>query len=52
MKKDKLLQYSNELALLSQLKRNNEITEKEYYQIKDMLMKEYGILSDITAMTA
>lgn len=52
MDKEKLLQYSKELSLLSQLLQSRLITEKEYQQIKQKLMKEYHILSDLTGMTA
>lgn len=47
-----LLQYSMELSLLKQLSQYKLITEKEYQQIKQKLMKEYHILSDLTGMTA
>lgn len=52
MKNEKLLQYSKELSLLSQLLQSKLITETEYQKIKIKLMNEYGIVSDITAMTA
>lgn len=52
MKNEKLLQYSKELSLLSQLLQSKLITEIEYQKIKNKLMNEYGIISDITAMTA
>lgn len=52
MKNEKLLQYSKELSLLSQLLQSNLITETEYQKIKTKLMNEYNIISDITAMTA
>lgn len=38
--------------MLSQLLNGNLITEQEYQKIKQQLMKEYKIVSDITAMTA
>ena len=47
-----LLQYSMELSLLTQLLKSEQITDREYFEIKQMLMKEYNILSDLTAMTA
>lgn len=50
--KEKLLQYSKELSLLSQLLQSKLITETEYQKIKIKLMNEYNIISDITAMTA
>lgn len=52
MKKNQMIQYSMELSMLSQLLVNNTITEKEYLKIKNNLMKEYKILSDITAKSA
>lgn len=52
MKAEQLLQYSAELALLVQLFQNNMITENEYQSIKQKLMKEYKITSDLTAMIA
>ena len=52
MNDEKLLQYSKELSLLSQLLQSKLITETEYQKIKMKLMNEYNIISDITAMTA
>ena len=52
MKDNRLLQYSIELSLLTQLYKSNLISEKEYQKIKQKMMKEYHILSDLTAMTA
>lgn len=52
MNNEKLLKYSKELSLLSQLLQNRLITEIEYQKIKIKLMKEYNIISDLTAMTA
>lgn len=52
MNNEKLLQYSKELSLLSQLLQSKLITEIEYQKIKTKLMKEYHVLSDLTAMTA
>lgn len=52
MNNEKLLQYSKELSLLSQLLQSKLITETEYQKIKIKLMNEYKIISDITAMTA
>lgn len=49
---ERLLQYSKELSLLSQLLQCKLITEQEYQKIKQQLMREYNIVSDITAMTA
>ena len=52
MNNEKLLQYSKELALLSQLLQSKLITETEYQKIKIKLMNEYKIISDLTAMSA
>lgn len=53
MKTDQLLDYSVELSLLAQLFQNKLITEDEYQKIKQRLMNEYKIISDLTtAMTA
>ena len=52
MNNEKLLQYSKELSLLSQLLQNKLITEREYQKIKIKLMNEYKILSDLTAKSA
>jgi len=52
MNNEKLLQYSKELSLLSQLLQSKMITENEYQKIKIKLMNEYKIISDLTVMTA
>lgn len=52
MNNEKLLQYSKELSLLSQLLQSKLITETEYQKIKIKLMNEYKIVSDLTAMSA
>ena len=52
MNNEKLLQYSKELSLLSQLLQSRMITESEYQKIKIKLMNEYKIISDLTVMTA
>lgn len=52
MNNEKLLQYSKELSLLSQLLQSKLITETEYQKIKIKLMNEYKIISDLTAMSA
>lgn len=52
MKNEKLLQYSKELSLLSQLLQRKLITETEYQKIKIKLMNEYKIVSDLTAMSS
>lgn len=52
MNNEKILQYSKELSLLSQLLQSKLITETEYQKIKIKLMNEYKIISDLTAMSA
>ena len=52
MNSEKLLQYSKELALLSQLLQSKLITETEYQKIRIKLMREYKIVSDLTVMVA
>ena len=52
MKGEKLLEYIIELSLLTQLFHNKLITENEFKKIKQTLMKEYKITSDLTAMIA
>jgi len=37
-----------QIAMLKQLLTHKLITEKEHYMVKNKLMKEYGIISDIT----
>lgn len=49
---EEILEYSMELSLLTQLLYYKLITEQEYQKVKQQLMKEYKIVSDITAMTA
>jgi len=46
--KQNLILYSMQIAMLKQLLARKLITEKEYYMVKNKLMKEYGIISDIT----
>ena len=45
----KLLRYSMQLSMLKQLLIKKLIDENEYELIKKRLMKDYGIVSDITA---
>lgn len=45
----KLLRYSMQLSMLKQLFLKGLIDENEYQIIKKKLMKDYGIVSDITA---
>ncbi|MDQ0273741.1 conjugal transfer protein [Cytobacillus purgationiresistens] len=48
MKKNLIL-YSMQIAMLKQLLTRKLISDKEYYMVKNKLMKEYGIVSDITS---
>ncbi len=41
--------YSMQISMLKQLLTHKLISEKEYYIVKNKLMKEYGIISDITS---
>ena len=45
----KLLRYSMQLAMLKQLFVKKLISEAEYLLIEKRLMKDYGIVSKITA---
>ena len=45
----KLLRYSMQLAMLNQLFVKKLISEAEYLLIEKRLMKDYGIVSNITA---
>lgn len=45
----KLLRYSMQLSMLKQLFSKKLINEAEYQIIKKKLMKDYGIVSNITA---
>lgn len=49
MEADTLLKYSMELSLLAQLLHSKLISEIEYQKIKVNLMKDYNVLSDLTA---
>ena len=49
MKGKKLLRYSMQLAMLKQLFVKKLISEAEYLLIEKRLMKDYGIVSNITA---
>lgn len=49
MEKEKLLRYSMELSMLNILRKENLITDKEYEKIKKKIMRDYKIVSDITA---
>lgn len=45
----KLLRYTMQLAMLKQLLTKKLIDEKEYLLIQKRLMKDYGVVSNITA---
>lgn len=45
----KLLRYTMQLAMLKQLLGKHLISENEYLLIQKRLMKDYGIVSNITA---
>lgn len=44
---DKVLRYSLQLSMLKQLLNRKLITQTEYIKIKNRLMKDYGVISDI-----
>ena len=45
----KLLRYSMQLSMLKQLFHMKLVSETEYEMIRKRLMKDYGIVSDITS---
>ena len=47
MEEDEILKYSMQIAMLKQLLRKELINEKEYEKIKQKLMEEYKIVSDL-----
>lgn len=49
MKGKKILRYSIQLSMLKQLLNLKLINELEYEQIQKKLMRDYGIVSNITA---
>ena len=49
MKEANLLRYSMQLAFLKQMLEKMMITEKEYSLIKNRLMKDYKVNSDLTS---
>lgn len=49
MKEEKLIRYSMQLAMLTQLLNKKKINEKEYHLIKRRLMQDYNIKSDLTS---
>ena len=49
IEKNKLLRYSMQLSMLRQLLRMKLINDFEYEKIKKRLMRDYGVVSNITA---
>jgi len=49
MEGKKILRYSIQLSMLKQLLNMKLINELEYEQIQKKLMRDYGIVSNITA---
>lgn len=49
IEKKRLLRYSMQLSMLRQLLNKKLINEFEYEKTKKRLMKDYNIISDITA---
>ena len=49
IEKKRLLRYSMQLSMLRQLLNKKLISEFEYKKIKKRLMRDYKIVSDITA---
>lgn len=47
--KQNLILYSMQIAMLKQLLTRKLISEKEYRTAKNKLMKDYGVISDITS---
>lgn len=45
----RLIRYSMQIAMLNQLLARKMISEKEYALVKSKLMRDYKIVSDITA---
>lgn len=47
--KDRLIRYSMQIAMLKQLLFLALINEKEFCLIKNKLMQDYGVVSDLTS---
>lgn len=45
----KLIRYSMQIAMITQLLNLSLITESEFHQIKNKTMREYDIISDLTS---
>lgn len=48
MVKSNLLDYSMQIAMLKQLKKQKLISDSEYQLIINQLRKKYGVVSDVT----
>jgi hypothetical protein len=48
LKKESILNYSLQLAMLSKLLSERLISTQEYTKIRQKLMKKYGVISEIT----
>ncbi|NLD18271.1 MAG: conjugal transfer protein [Tissierellia bacterium] len=46
--RNEVLEYSIQLAMLRQLLLEKLIDKREYFKIKEVLMKKYNISSDLT----
>lgn len=46
---NRLMRYSMQLLMLQKLQQNKLISEREYKNIKERLMKDYNVISDLTA---
>jgi len=46
---DRLIRYSMQIAMLKQLLFLALITDKEFSLIKNKLMQDYGVISDLTS---
>ena len=49
MKEQKLIRYSIQLAFLKQLLERKLITDREYSLIKQRLMKDYRVVSELSS---
>ena len=49
MKEQNLIRYSIQLAFLKQLLERNLITDREYSLIKQRLMKDYRVVSELSS---
>lgn len=49
MKEQNLIRYSIQLAFLKQLLERKLITDREYFLIKQRLMKDYRVVSELSS---